>query len=264
MQATISHAQLKKWVEHRDTWFAKNEGVRGHRAQAKGAELELSMLDVIGYDWWTGEGITSKWLKRQLDANKDVKFIRVLLNSPGGDYFEGVAIHNLLKRHGAKVIVEIIGEAASAASVIALAGDEIQIHHGCLIMVHQAWSMAQGNASDFEATAVMLRQVNESAIDIYVDRTGLPREQVTALVDKTTWIGADEAVANGWADKVIPTGAAPERAPNTITANPDEDKHDPSHAQQSSSLSQPKSEESKRSQFGAFEAALAAAEFRKL
>lgn len=198
-------AQFQQWMSHAKQWRAQN--TPEHSIQMKGQELELRILDFIGFDWWTGGGITAQWLTNELDSNKHAKFIRLLLNSPGGDYFEGVAIHNLLKRHSAKVIVEIIGEASSAASVIAMAGDEVQIHHGAMLMIHEASSGVWGNASDFESGASMLRAVNESAIDIYVARTGMDRAEVSKLVTQTTWIKADTAIDQGWADKLIPATA---------------------------------------------------------
>src|SRR5690554_4461940 len=104
-------------MAHAQQWLAKNAGQVEHRAQMRGPELEITIFDFIGYDWWTGSGVSADWIKQQLDENRDVRTVRVLLNSPGGDYFDGTTIHNLLKRHSAKVIVEVLGEASSAASV---------------------------------------------------------------------------------------------------------------------------------------------------
>lgn len=191
------HARIHQWI-------GENSNTRSHAVQMKGTELKLSILDVVGKDPWTGRGATAEWLQGELKSHKSIGTIHLLLNSPGGDYFEGVAIHNLLKQSGAKVTVEVIGMAASAASVIAMAGDEIQIHDGAMLMVHEAWSFAMGKAKDLEAAAALLRKVNESAIDIYEKRTGLARAEVNRLVEAETWLKADEAVASGWADKHVP------------------------------------------------------------
>lgn len=190
-------------MDHARQWLAKNAHQTEHRVQMRGPELELTIFDFIGYDWWSGTGVSADWVKAQLDKNRDVRTIRVLLNSPGGDYFDGTTIHNLLKRHSAKVIVEVLGEASSAASVIQMAGDEILMHQGAMTMIHEAWSIAAGNARDFESAAQMLRKVNASAVDVYEQRTGQKRTDVESWVEATTWFSAAEAVEKGFADKVI-------------------------------------------------------------
>lgn len=182
-------------------WLASNE--RRFDAAANGEELELSMLDVIGEDWWTGGGITAKSVKAQLDAHPNAKAIRVLINSPGGDVFEGMAIRSLLKRHPARVEVEVVGLAASAASVIAMAGDSIQMHEGSMLMIHEAWCGCMGQADDMRQTATVLDKINSALLDVYVSRTGRNRDEVQALVAAETWMTASEAVESKFADGVI-------------------------------------------------------------
>lgn len=165
--------------------------------------LELSMLDIIGEDWWTGGGITSNKVKTQLDAHKDAKTIKVLMNSPGGDAFEGLAIQSLLKRTGARIEIEIVGLAASAATVIAMAGDSIAIHEGALFMIHPAWTFAMGNKSDLRKTADFLEKVDGGILDIYARRTGRPADEITPLFEATTWMTAHEAVDEQFATEVI-------------------------------------------------------------
>jgi ATP-dependent Clp protease, protease subunit len=183
-------------------WLANAERRFDVQAKADG-EIEIAMLDIIGEDWWTGGGITAKSVKARLDANPNVKTIKVLLNSPGGDAFEGLAIRSLLKRSGARVVVEIVGLAASAASVIAMAGDEIVMHEGSLIMVHEAWTISMGRAEDMRSTAEFLDKVNSGMIDIFTSRTGRTRDDVSAIVAAETWMTAPEAVEAKFADSVI-------------------------------------------------------------
>lgn len=185
-------------------WIANNRDQRGLEVNAKAdGEVEISMLDVIGEDWWTGGGITAKSVKARLDANPNAKVIRVLLNSPGGDVFEGLAIRSLLKRSGARVEVEVLGWAASAASVIAMAGDTIAMHEGSMMMVHKAWTIAIGDDSDMRATADFLGKINDSIVDIYERRTGRARDEVVEMVAAETWMTAHDAVEQKFADSVI-------------------------------------------------------------
>src|SRR6478609_1263538 len=144
------------------TWMAASD--RRFEANMAGDVLEISMLDIVGEDWWTGGGITSQGVQDKLSANPKAKTIKILLNSPGGDAFEGLAIQSLLRRHGARIEVEVVGLAASAASIIAMAGDEISMHEGSLMMVHQPWTWSVGDASDMRATADFLDKVNSSGL----------------------------------------------------------------------------------------------------
>jgi ATP-dependent Clp protease protease subunit len=197
------------YEQHVRKWMADRRAQRCVTAVAAGAELELAMLDIIGEDWWSGEGITSKWVKNQLDANPSITLIRVLLDSPGGSVFDGVAIHNLLKRHAARVEVEVLGEASSAASVIAMAGDVIKMHEGTTMMVHRASACGCGFAEDFRSVADSLDTITGSLMDIYETRTGRARADVEAMVKKETWMSASDAVKEGFADEVVKAGSKP-------------------------------------------------------
>ncbi len=185
-------------------WIEANSEQRAFTAvKLADNTLELNMLDVIGRDYWTGGGITAKTVKATLDQNKDAKTIKVLMNSPGGDAFEGLAIQNLLKRTGARIEFEIIGLAASAATVIAMAGDTIAIHEGAMFMIHEAWTFEVGNKRDLRETAAFLEKVDGSILDIYARRTGRTADEITPLVEATTWMTAHEAVTEKFATSVI-------------------------------------------------------------
>lgn len=195
--------RLRSWMDASDRRFE----VR----QAAPDTLELVMLDIIGEDWWTGGGITSKKVQEKLSGMPKAKTVKVLLNSPGGDAFEGLAIQALLRRHGGRVEIEVVGLAASAASIIAMAGDTIAMHEGSLMMVHEPWTFAIGNASEMRTAAEFLDKVNASGLDVYTRRTGRARDEVAALVAAETWMTAHEAVQQNFATSVI-EGAEPERA----------------------------------------------------
>lgn len=177
-------------------------------SRAEGDELVLEMFDVIGFDLWTGDGITSKAVSKAL-AGFEGKAIRVLLNSPGGDAFEGSAIRSILAQHEAKVIVEIHGLAASAASEIAMAGDEVLIDEGSFLMIHRAWGLAIGDANDMHEFGDMLDKIDRSLAKVYSRRTGQSVSQVTKWMDAETWFSADEAKEAGFADKVIKAKSKP-------------------------------------------------------
>jgi ATP-dependent Clp protease, protease subunit len=193
--------RIKAWLENHEQRFEA-------KASASGAELELSILGVIGGGWFS-DGISAKAVKRALDDNKNAKAIRVLIDSPGGDYFDGVAIMNLLKRHAATVTVEIIGEASSAGSVIAMGGDRIEMHAGTIMMVHRAWSMSAGNGDDHRSTGQLLDKVDDGLLDVYAARTGKDRASIEALVKATTWMNSAEAVRDGFADAEVPAKQKP-------------------------------------------------------
>lgn len=163
----------------------------------------ISIYDVIGEDWWTGEGVTAKRIAGALRAiGKEP--VTVAINSPGGDMFEGVAIYNLLREHPAAVTVKVMGLAASAASVIAMAGDRIEMGIGTFLMIHNAWGVVVGSDIDMDEAAAMFREFNGAMADIYVARTGLGKAEVTEMMSLNrgagTWLQPNDAISKGFAD----------------------------------------------------------------
>lgn len=149
------------------------------------------------------DGLTANDFAREVVA-LDVGNLNVRLNSGGGSVFEGQAIYNTLSQHKAKVTVTIDGVAASIASVIAMAGDEIRITEGSHIMVHKPWSMAMGDAESMRKEADVLDSLESGIIDIYAARTGKNTKQLTDWVSAETWFKGQAAVDAGFADSVIP------------------------------------------------------------
>jgi ATP-dependent protease ClpP protease subunit len=160
---------------------------------------EILIYDIVGQDFF-GAGVIAKDVKEQLD-NIDGD-VTVRINSPGGDVFEGLAIHNLLAEHEGKVTVKVDGYAASIASVIAMAGDEIEMAENAMFMIHNPYTFTVGDADEMRKQADVLDKVKDSLVTTYTARTVLPAEQLSALMDAETWWNAAESVENGFADSV--------------------------------------------------------------
>ncbi len=165
----------------------------------------ISVFDVIGQDYW-GEGVTAKRIAGALRAMNGAD-VTVNINSPGGDMFEGLAIYNLLREYEGRVTVKVLGIAASAASVIAMAGDDIQIGRGAFLMIHNCWVYAMGNRHDFAELAQSLEPFDNAMADIYAARSGLDMGAVQKLMDAESYIGGSDAVAKGLADSLLSADA---------------------------------------------------------
>lgn len=171
------------------------------RAAIEG-DAAISIYDAIG-DNWDGTGVTAKRIGAAL-RNIGARDVTVNVNSPGGDFFEGVAIYNLLREHQGKVTVRVMGLAASAASVIAMAGDEILMGDGSFLMIHNAWAVAIGNRHDMADAAARLAPFDAAMAKVYASRTGISEVDAAAMMDKETWIGADQAIKDGFATGQLP------------------------------------------------------------
>lgn len=198
--------------------IAARSGVRSDLAQravslwardvraAEADDATISILDVIGEDWWSGEGVTAKRIAGALRRIGD-RPVTVTVNSPGGDMFEGLAIYNLLREHPAPVTVKVIGIAASAASVIAMAGTDIQIARAGFLMIHNAWVVAAGNRHDMREIADWLEPFDAAMTDVYATRSGEDRAEVARLMDAETYLSGQQAVDRGFADGFLPRDA---------------------------------------------------------
>lgn len=155
----------------------------------------------IAQDSWFDDDITPKKFKAELNAS--VGDISVWLNSPGGDVFAASQIYTMLKEYNGKVTVQIDGLAASAASVIAMAGDEVIMSPVAMMMIHNPATLIFGEAADFQSAIKMLGEVKESIINAYEQRTGLSRAKISTMMDAETWFSAQKAVELGFADKIL-------------------------------------------------------------
>jgi ATP-dependent Clp endopeptidase proteolytic subunit ClpP len=160
---------------------------------------EILIYDEIGYSWWGG--ISAQDFAKDLNAIESDE-ITVRLNSPGGDVFDGIAILNALRAHKARITVYVDGLAASAASFIAMAGDEVVMRRNSELMIHDAWGFCQGNAEDMHKMAADLDRVSDNIASIYSDRSGGTVEDWRNVMRQEVWYSDQEAVDAGLADRV--------------------------------------------------------------
>ena len=165
-------------------------------AKAGKDEIDLFIYDNIGI--W---GVSANEFVKELN-DVDAKTINLRINSPGGSVFDGVAIYNALKKHDAKVITHIESLAASIASIIALAGDEIQMADNAFYMIHNPYTWAGGDAETMRKTAAMLDKITDSLIKTYTDKTGKAIAEIKQYMDDETWFNAEEAKEAGFIDSI--------------------------------------------------------------
>lgn len=175
------------------------------KASADGKSADVFIYGEITKWAWEELGeVSSTTFKNELDSLGDVETIHLYINSPGGSVFEGLAIYNMLQRHEARVIVHVDALAASIASVIAMVGDEIRMPKNSMLMIHNAWSYASGNAEQLRKAADDLDRINQSTIQTYLQKASdkLTDEKLKELLDAETWLSADEAFEYGLCDIV--------------------------------------------------------------
>lgn len=161
--------------------WVKNEGELS-------VERTLFLNGEISDETWYGDEVTPQLFKDELNA--DSGDITVWINSPGGDVFAAAQIYNMLRDYKGHVTVKIDGLAASAASVIAVAGDTVLVSPVAMMMIHNPATVAMGNTKDMEAAISMLNEVKESILNAYVDKTGLSRNKLSKMMDDETWFNA--------------------------------------------------------------------------
>ena len=164
-------------------------------------ERELRLDGAISDETWFGDEITPKQFREELNASAGD--ITVWINSPGGDVFAATEIYNMLRAYKGKVTIRIDSLAASAASIVAMAGDEVQISPVGQIMIHNPQMLTGGDSEELRTGARALDEIKESIINAYQLKTKLPREQLAQLMDDETWLNARRAVELGFADKII-------------------------------------------------------------
>lgn len=158
----------------------------------------LSIFDDIG-----AYGVSAKNFLNDLRRVTGAE-VAVEINSPGGDFFAGLAIYNGLRASGKKITVKVLGLAASAASLVAMAGDTIEMAENSFLMVHKTLTHMSANADDMRETAELLDKFDAGLVSIYAKRTGKSAEEIAALLESETWMTAQEAVDAGFATSVTP------------------------------------------------------------
>ena len=164
-------------------------------------ERVLYLDGYIAEDSWFDDDITPKQFKAELDVVKDN--LTIFLNSPGGDVFAASQIYTMLKEYPGRVTVKIEGIAASAASVIAMAADEVLMSPVAMMMIHNPATVVFGEVADLQSGIAMLSEVKESIMNAYQQKTGLSRTKISHMMDAETWFNAKKAVELGFADKVL-------------------------------------------------------------
>jgi ATP-dependent Clp protease protease subunit len=180
--------------ERRDRFFARAVGTK-FEAKVEDGGTVIDLYDEIGY--W---GTDARGFRARLkDAKGD---ITLRINSPGGDVFDGIAIYNDLLAYDGKVKVEVVGLAASIASIIAMAGDEITIADNAMFMIHNAWTIGVGNRHDMADVAATLTKIDDALARTYAARTTTGIRSIKQMMDDETWLTAKEAKEAGFATSV--------------------------------------------------------------
>lgn len=219
-------ARQPTWYEH-DAPSSAIEEWTERVVAAAGDDTTINIYEPIGEDWF-GDGFSTSKLSGIL-RNIGPRDITVNINSPGGNVFDGLAMYDQLREHPAKVTVRVRGIAASAASVIAMAGDEIQIAVGSMMMVHKAWGVIIGNGDDFAEAVTIFGQIDKSLASVYSARTGLDDSKIMAMLagpnrrSDGTWMTAAEAVEMKFADgefkdETDPAASIPQKNRDAIVA----------------------------------------------
>lgn len=169
------------------------------RMEKKTADLaEIEIFDEIDSFW----GLGPKEFKARFDEVRDAKSIKLLLNSPGGSVFDGMAIYHILASERSKLEIEVIGLAASIASIIALAGKKLIMAEGSYYMIHLPWTIAMGDSEELRKTAELLDKIKGEFLKMYIGKSGLSTEEVKQMMVDETWLTASETVEKGFADSI--------------------------------------------------------------
>lgn len=175
-------------------------------------ERILELNGTIAEESWFDDDVTPQLFKDEL--NSGTGDITVWINSPGGDCVAAAQIYNMLSNYKGKVTVKIDGIAASAASVIAMAGDTVLVSPVSMLMIHNPATIAWGDHAEMQKAIDMLAEVKESIINAYVLKTGLSRPKLSHLMDAETWMDANKAVELGFADEIMMRAKAePQKEP---------------------------------------------------
>lgn len=175
--------------------------IRNEDESVPDMERTLFLNGMISDETWYGDEVTPQLFKDELNAGNGN--ITVWINSPGGDVFAAAQIYNMLRDYKGSVTVKIDGIAASAASVIAMAGDTVCVSPVAMMMIHNPATMAMGETRDMQKAIAMLNEVKESILNAYEFKTGLTRARLSHMMDDETWFNAKKAVELGFADKIL-------------------------------------------------------------
>jgi ATP-dependent Clp protease protease subunit len=202
-----------KWVRNKTPALESPDEITESRT--------LFLNGTIAEESWFDDDVTPALFRSDLESGTGD--ITVWVNSPGGDCFAAAQIYNMLRDYKGKVTVKVDGLAASAASVIAMAGDEVLVSPVSMIMIHNPSTIAMGDTAEMQKAIEMLSEVKASIINAYQEKTGLSRNKLSKLMDEETWMDAGKAVELHFADGVTPRDKlySTETIPEPIGAEPE-------------------------------------------
>ena len=174
---------------------------RGYEIKAKSKSAEIWLYEEIGESFFGG--VSASQFSKDLKKVGDVSEITLRINSPGGDVFDGLTMYNILKRHPAKVTVTIDGLAASIASIVAMAGDEIHIASNAMMMIHKAWTVTIGDDIDHGKAKDLLQKTNTQLVKTYKTKASIDEFKIEALMAEETWMSSEEALEYGFVTSVV-------------------------------------------------------------
>jgi ATP-dependent Clp protease, protease subunit len=183
-------------MKNRLAWSIRNAADDDH--------AEIKLYAEVGESWWF-ESVTAQEFTDELDQ-LDVSSITLRINSPGGSVFDGVAMYSALRSHRAKVTSVVEGLAASIASIVMLAGETVQISDAAMVMIHNPWGMAVGDATDMRKTAQTLDEIRDVMVGVYAKKTGRSTAEIVEALDAETWLSAQKALDFGIVDQVLGDG----------------------------------------------------------
>lgn len=198
--------KLKQLIRDNLRGSAQGEGPYEIRFEMNdGGEADVYIYDVIGWPWYPAADFIREFNAIQADT------INIHINSPGGDVWDARAIRAAIQRHSARTIAHIDGLAASAATSIALAADEVFMADGGFFMIHKSWSFSIGNADEMNKWADLLDKIDHAIARDYMRKTGLGEEEVLAMMAAETWFTAEAALEAGFIDRIADQPAAENR-----------------------------------------------------
>ena len=190
LRSCLSDKVLARWNEN-------IQAMDDHQS----SENVISIMDVVGEDFW-GDGVSAKRIQSQLRAYKGEPVI-ININSPGGNFFEGLAIYNVLRQYTGRVTVRVLGIAASAAAVIAMGGDVVEVARSGFLMIHNTSILAAVDRNKCLEIADWLKPFDDTAAEIFSSRTGIKQTEISKMLDHETWIGGKQAIDDGFADDYL-------------------------------------------------------------
>lgn len=192
-------------------WNWKTQTVANQETQEPVTERTLFLNGTIAEESWFDDDVTPQIFKDELNSGSGD--ITVWINSPGGDCIAAAQIYNMLMDYKGSVTVKIDGIAASAASVIAMAGTKVLVSPVSMLMIHNPMTIAYGNSAEMQKAIDMLASVKDSILNAYEIKTGLSRTKLSHLMDAETWMDANKAIELGFADEIMQRSAATDEVP---------------------------------------------------